>query len=46
MGIFILLAAVVIMIIGFVTIGIMNTLLVAASGAGLYYYMTTRTQSA
>lgn len=41
MKIFVLLAAVVIMIVAFMTVGFVNTLIIAASGAGAYWYLTS-----
>lgn len=39
MKLFIILASVIVMVIGIMTVGLMNTLLLAASGAGVYYYL-------
>lgn len=38
MKLFILLGSIIIMIVAFMTIGFLNTILVAASGAGAYWY--------
>ena len=41
-NLFILLAAIVILIVGFITVGVMNTLLLGAAGAGVYYYLSNQ----